>query len=39
MSLKPQPIGPVPELTAFVARAGEGGANPYMDVRDALGTF
>src|SRR4051812_38234857 len=39
MSLKPQPIGPIPELTAFVARAAFPDVNPYMSVRDALGTF
>lgn len=39
MSLKPQPIGPVPELTAFVARAAFPDGNPYLAVRDALGTF
>jgi transposase len=39
MSLKPSPIGPVPELTAFVAQAAFPGGNPYMTVRDTLGTF
>ena len=39
MSLKPTPIGPVPELTAYVARAAFPDGNPYMSVRDALGTF
>src|SRR4051812_9245872 len=39
MSLKPQPIGPVPELTAFVARAAFPDGNPSLAVRDALGTF
>lgn len=39
MSLKPTPIGPVPELTAYVARAAFPGGNPYLSVRDALGTF
>ncbi len=39
MSLKPQPIGPVPELTAFVANAAFPGGNPNIAVRDALGTF
>src|SRR3954453_1180655 len=39
MSLKPTPIGPVPELTAFVARAAFPEGNPYLSVRDALGTF
>ncbi len=39
MSLKPQPIGPVPELTAYVAKAAFPDGNPYLSVRDALGTF
>ncbi|MDQ3641219.1 MAG: IS1182 family transposase [Actinomycetota bacterium] len=39
MSLKPTPIGPVPELTAYVARAAFPDGNPYVSVRDALGTF
>jgi transposase len=39
MSLKPTPVGPVPELTAFVAKAAFPDGNPYMAVRDALGTF
>ena len=39
MSLKPQPIGPVPELTAFVANAAFPNGNPYLAVRDALGAF
>ena len=39
MSLKPQPIGPIPELTAYVAKAAFPDGNPYLSVRDALGTF
>src|SRR5262245_57707853 len=39
MSLKPTPIGSVPELTAFVAQAAFPGGNPYLIVRDTLGTF
>src|SRR4051794_41511086 len=39
MSLKPMPIGPVPELTAYVAKAAFPDGNPYLAVRDALGTF
>src|SRR5947199_8802950 len=39
MSLKPTPVGPVPELTAYVARAAFPDGNPYLSVRDALGTF
>src|SRR5688500_3552237 len=38
-SLKPTPIGPVPELTAYVARAAFPDGNPYMAVRDNLGTL
>jgi transposase len=37
MSLKPQPIGPVPELTAYVARAAFTDSNVYMRLRDELG--
>src|SRR5512135_2537319 len=39
MSLKPQPIGPIPELTAYVARAAFPGGNAYVSLRDSLGTF
>src|SRR4051812_41239143 len=39
MSLKPQPIGSVPELTARVAHAAFPGGNPYLVLRDQLGTF
>src|SRR3954463_10569921 len=39
MSLKPTPTGPVPELTAYVAHAAFPDGNPYMTVRDTLGTF
>src|SRR3954469_394535 len=39
MSLRPTPIGPVPELTAYVARAAYPDGNPYLSVRDTLGTF
>jgi transposase len=39
MSLKPQPIGQIPELTSYVARAAFPDGNPYISVRDALGTF
>ena len=39
MSLKPTPIGTVPELTAYVAHAAFPGGNPYLSVRDTLGTF
>jgi transposase len=37
MSLKPTPIGPVPELTAFVARAAFPDGHPYLRLRDELG--
>jgi transposase len=36
-SLKPQPIGPVPELTAFVAHAAFPDGNTYTRLRDELG--
>src|SRR6186713_1646102 len=39
MSLKPQQIGPIPEGTAFVARSAFPDGNPYLSVRDTLGTF
>ncbi|MDB5348759.1 MAG: hypothetical protein JWN86_6 [Planctomycetota bacterium] len=39
MSLKPRPIGPVPELTAFVARAAFPDGNPFVSLRDTPGTF
>ena len=39
MSLKPTPIGPVPELTAYVARAAFPNGNTYSTLRDRLGTF
>jgi len=39
MSLKPTPVGPVPELTSYVARAAFLDGNPYLLVRDQLGAF
>src|SRR3954469_14783025 len=39
MSLKPTPVGPIPELTAFVAKAAFPDGNPYTTLRDRLGTF
>jgi len=39
MSLKPQPISPVPEETARIARAGNPKGNVYMHMRDELGTI
>ena len=37
MSLQPQPIGPVPEDTARVARAAFPKGNTYLQIRDVLG--
>ena len=37
MSLHPQPLGPVPEQTARVARAAFPKGNVYMRMRDELG--
>lgn len=39
MSLKPQSIPPIPDLTVKVARAAFRKGNPYMQMRDTLGTF
>jgi transposase len=39
MSLRPEPIGPVPEQTARVARAAFPRGNPWLRLRDALGTI
>ena len=39
MSLHPQPIAPVPEQTARVARAAFPKGNPYLTLRDQLGTI
>ena len=39
MSLKPQPIGQVPELTAYVARTAFPNGNPYVALQDTPGTF
>ncbi len=39
MSLKPQPIQPVPEETAHVARSAFPKGNPYLKLRDELGTI
>ena len=39
MSLKPQPIQPVPEMTAEVARAAFPKGNPYLKFRDKLETI
>src|ERR671922_406719 len=39
MSLHPEPIGPVPEETARVARAAFRRGNVYLKLRDELGTI
>jgi transposase len=39
MSLKPEPIQPVPEETARVARAVHPKGHPYLTLRDKLGTI
>jgi transposase len=39
MSLRPQPLEPVPEDTARVARAAFPKGNPYLTLRDQLGTI
>jgi transposase len=39
MSLKPQAVGLVPQLTAQVAHAAFPHGNPYLLLRDRLGTF
>src|SRR5262245_43079317 len=37
MSLRPEPVGPVPEETARAARAAFAKGNAYMQLRDVLG--
>ncbi len=39
MSLKPRPITPVPNETAWITRAAFPTGNPYLTLRDALGTI
>jgi transposase len=39
MSLKPEPIAPVPETTAEVAKAAFPKGNVYMQMRDTLGSI
>jgi transposase len=39
MSLRPQPIGPIPEQTVCVAHAAFPKGNPYLTLRDHLGTI
>jgi hypothetical protein len=39
MSLQPTPIEPIPEETARVAQAAFASGNPYLTLRDQLGTI
>jgi transposase len=39
VSLQPCPVPPVPELTSRIARAAFPKGNPYLRLRDELGTF
>ena len=39
MSLHPEPVGPVPEHTAQIARAAFPCGNPYLRVADRLGSI
>jgi transposase len=39
MSLRPHPIGPIPEQTVRVAHAAFPKGNPYLTLRDHLGTI
>lgn len=39
MGLHPRPVGPVPEQTARISRAAFPNGNPYMRMRDELGTI
>src|SRR5215216_1661342 len=39
MSMHPQPIGPVPQDTARVAKTAFPNGNIYMQIRDVLGTI
>jgi len=39
MSLKPEPIGPVPEETTRIAHAAFPKGNLYLRLRDELGTL
>jgi hypothetical protein len=39
MSLEPAAIPPVPDLTAQIARAAFPKGNPYLTLREALGTI
>ena len=39
MSLRPQPFAPVPDQTAYVAHAAFPKGNPYLTLRETLGTI
>jgi transposase len=39
MSLRPDPIGPIPEATARVARVAFPKGSAYLRLRDTLGTI
>ena len=39
MSLRPQPIGSIPEQTAHIAHAAFPKGHPYLTLRDHLGTI
>ncbi len=39
MSLQAHPMQPVPELTAQIAQASFPKGNPYLQIRDELGTI
>src|SRR5438046_8587 len=39
MSIRPQPFAPVPDQTARVARAAFPKGNPYLTLRETLGTI
>lgn len=39
MSMRPEPIGPVPEDTARVVRDAFPKGNPFMHMRDAFGVI
>jgi transposase len=39
MSLRPQPIGSIPEQTAHIAHAAFPKGHPYLTLRDHLGTL
>ena len=39
MSMHPEPVGSIPEETVRVAKAAFPKGNPYMKMRDELGTF